>query len=161
MYRQIAKRKLFLRFICIGLLATIIDGIVYHWLAAYWHEQAWYAGVAKILSFDDWPIIASKAVAFEVSVLLNFVVSAIWNFKIKWEDLPSRLLNFLKLYAFSGVVNVTSNFALFRLLLLTNWVPPSKISVVAWLFATALTAALNYTGQTFWVFKAKPIPPVL
>ena len=161
MHRQISKRKLFLRFICIGLLATILDGVVYQWLAAYWHEQAWYASVSKALSFDDWHIIASKAVAFEVSVLLNFVVSAMWNFKIKWEDLPSRLFDFLKLYAFSGVVNVTSNFALFRLLLLTNWVPDSKISMVAWLFATALTAALNYTGQTFWVFKPKTTPPIV
>jgi putative flippase GtrA len=161
MHRQISKRKLFLRFICIGLLATIIDGVVYQWLAAYWHEQVWYASVSKALSFDDWHIIASKAVAFEVSVLLNFVVSAMWNFKIKWEDLPSRLFDFLKLYAFSGVVNVTSNFALFRLLLLTNWVPDSKISMVAWLFATALTAALNYTGQTFWVFKPKTTPPIV
>jgi putative flippase GtrA len=161
MHRQISKRKLFLRFICIGLLATIIDGVVYQWLAAYWHEQAWYASVSKALSFDNWHIIASKAVAFEVSVLLNFVVSAMWNFKIKWEDLPSRLFDFLKLYAFSGVVNVTSNFALFRLLLLTNWVPDSKISMVAWLFATALTAALNYTGQTFWVFKPKTTPPIV
>jgi putative flippase GtrA len=160
MYRHIPKKKLFTRFICIGLMATLIDGIVYHQLAMYWQAQAWHANVAHALSFEDWHIIASKAVAFEVSVLLNFVVSAMWNFKVKWKDLPSRLINFLKLYAFSGVVNVSSNFALFRLLLVTHWVPSSKISLVAWLLATSLTVALNYTGQTFWVFKAKSAPPV-
>ena len=161
MYRHLSKRKLFIRFLCIGLLATVIDGIVYHWLLAYFQEQAWYNTVTKMLSFEGWSIIVSKAIAFEVSVLLNFVVSAMWNFKISWKDLPSRLFNFLKLYAASGVVNVFSNFALFRLLVLTHWVPHNKISVVAWLLTTLLTAGLNYAGQTFWVFKARAVTPII
>jgi hypothetical protein len=74
------------------------------------------------------------------------------------STLPKQFWNFMKLYSFSAVVNIFSNLVFFRLLLFTHFCPKTKVSFLAWFMTSALTAVLNYLGQTLWVFKTPSLP---
>ena len=127
------------KFVCVGLVATLIDACSYNYLTHYVN------------------MILAKGIAFELSVVVNFLISAFWSFQSSFPNLLKQLWRFSKLYTFSALFNMLSNFGIFHLLLQAHVLPKNKVTVLSCLLATVLTASVNYLGQTLWVFKSNPV----
>ncbi|XVJ50675.1 MAG: GtrA family protein [Vampirovibrio sp.] len=143
MWRKPFKSPKLLRFISIGLVTTLVDALVYR------------------STLGHLNIFLAKGLAFGAGVFLNFLVSALWNFKVPFKKITGHVSDFFKLYLLSGTLNVCCNAGFFHFLLWTHWVPKNKATLVAWLGATLITALCNYLGQSLWVFKSSPSVAVL
>jgi putative flippase GtrA len=149
MFQLSPVKKQLIKFTLIGMLAVLVD------LACYYT-------VLTLLAEDFDTFVSHEAFAKTISFLCGMVVTyslnKLWTWKKK-DKSKSRLVKFAGLYGFSLFINVFTNSTLLYLLEeykdLLNL--PYKY-FIAFIGATCASAALNFLGQKFWVFKDEGVP---
>ena len=117
-------------FLIIGLLAFFIDYIIY-----------------RLLFFLISNINISKFFGFLFGTLFSFKCNTLLTFKSKKYNL-SHFLKFIYLYVSSMIINIIVNHQLFKLFSISTF--NIQISFV---FATLITASINFLGMKYFVFK--------
>lgn len=128
------KRQLMI-FLIVGLLTVLIDFISYQIL----------------ISKDLLSINMAKTIGFLNGTLFAYVANRRWTFG-RVKHARGSLCRFLILYAITLGVNVMSNFALLSAIKSYALAIP-----VAFIFATGLSAVLNFLGMNFFVFKGNNV----
>lgn len=124
-----------LRFLLVGGGAAMLDLLLYLVLKA--------MGV---------PLSFAKGVSFVVASAAAYLGNKHFTFRRK-VDRASSLLVFAALYASTLGLNVAVNAAVLALL---GW--PREIEIlVAWVLATAVSAAVNFLGLKYLVFRRHPV----
>jgi len=141
------------KFIISGLLAVLVDFIVYFLLS----------------QFLDMNL--SKALSFMSGMLVTYNLNKYWTWRQPDKN-NKRLLLFVALYAVAMIVNVFSNQLAFNTLPNNEFICSIKNSeavlkdlkplitvkidkVLAFIIATGISATLTFLGQKFWLFKVK------
>lgn len=121
--------KQFIKYALIGGASLVIDFIIYY-------------SLTRFISFFHNKLIVAKAVSFFISSVFNF------NFNKKWtfgKKSPHNLKEIAKYYsvAFSALgINALLMFIFLKFL----------PDLLAWFFAAAITALLNFVASRLWVF---------
>lgn len=126
LFRQVGK------FIIVGGVSALIDFVVYTFLVG-------------TLST---PVPLSKSISFIAGAIFGFITNRNWTFQSRTSVLRGSLL-FSLVYLASFFTNVAANSGV--LWLLQNQTPVAFF--VAFGFATALSAMLNFLGMKFLVFR--------
>jgi putative flippase GtrA len=116
------------RFLVVGLLSVATDLAVY----------------ALFTSLLGVFVAASKAISYLVGVAVGFTLNKAWTFESArrtWTEPASYLL----LYGVTLAVNVGCNG------LVLSWLP--ERTLIAFLFATAVTTVLNFLGMRLVTFR--------
>lgn len=124
-----SQGKEILIFLVVGLTTVVLDYFFYFIL----------------LKSDILPSIA-KGFSFLLGAIFAFVANSKWTFQIPVT--PQRAPIFFLLYLSSLVMNVVINFSLIRYFGTSLFVLN-----VAFIVATSFSAAMNFLGMRFWVFK--------
>jgi putative flippase GtrA len=138
------------KFIISGLLAVLVDFIVYFLLS----------------QFLDMNL--SKALSFMSGMLVTYNLNKYWTWRQPDKN-NKRLLLFVALYAVAMIVNVFSNQLAFNTLpnneficsirnseaVLKDLITVKIDKVLAFIIATGISATLTFLGQKFWLFKVK------
>jgi putative flippase GtrA len=138
------------KFIISGLLAVLVDFIVYFLLS----------------QFLDMNL--SKALSFMSGMLVTYNLNKYWTWRQPDKN-NKRLLLFVALYAVAMIVNVFSNQLAFNTLpnneficsirnseaVLKDLITVKIDKVLAFIIATGVSATLTFLGQKFWLFKVK------
>jgi putative flippase GtrA len=91
----------------------------------------------------------SEAIAFLIATIHNYLLNKTWTFKEKLQEDPfKKFIQYLLVSIVGLMVNLTVLFTLVEFFEL--WY------IFAELFATAVSSAVNYTGNKFWTFKNNP-----
>ncbi len=120
------KKQIF-RFLIAGFSAVGTDFFTYHLLIL-------------ILSKS-----IAKGISFILGTIVAYLINKYWTFEKK-EKSYSEMVKFMFLYLFTLSVNVGIN----KIFIMLN----ASINI-AFLFATATSATLNFIGQKWWVFAEK------
>jgi putative flippase GtrA len=124
------KRELVIFFI-VGLLTVLIDFVCYQVLV--WND---------LLNING-----AKTVGFLTGTLFAYFTNRYWTFG-RAEHAAGGLWRFAVLYAMTLGVNVVSNSVAMTAM------NSSKLAMpIAFVFATGLSATLNFLGMKFFVFK--------
>lgn len=115
-----------IKFIIVGLLSTLVNFAVFS-----------LSITVGILYFLAMPI------GFMAGTLVSFFVNKVWTFE--YTGTESRIKMHFALYTFSLLIGTLSIIFLVEIMLLSE-----KISFYLTLI---LTAATNFIGSKFWVFK--------
>jgi putative flippase GtrA len=121
------------RFIVVGIVSLIADFAVYRGLLIVdpGHANAW------------------KAAGFIVGTTVAFALNKKWTFGRHDVGMRRAVPRFLIVYAATLVLNVATNAFLLSIL------PDSRTRIlVAFLFASAVSAAGNFAGLKWFVFRA-------
>lgn len=138
----------------IGVLATLVDLVVYYILLQFFPEfQLDLNIVGEHFHPDNRD--ASKSCSFIIGSLVTYNLNKFWTWKQK-DRSNKRFVKFYTLYGASLILNVLAN--KLALYILTEneafqWVP--KKFLVAFIFATGTSAVFNFAGQKLWVFSNK------
>lgn len=124
-------RKQLLRFICVGILAVLVDFLVYFMLI-------------EITSIN---YAVSKFISFYSGTLVSYIINKLWTFEQKQKSQKQFWL-FMILYMTTLGVNVGVNSIV--LLIFNN-------ILFAFICATGTSTVLNFIGQKYWVFKEKQL----
>jgi len=124
-----SQRKELLTFLVVGLTTVLLDYLFYF----------------TFLKFDFLPSIA-KGLSFLLGAIFAFVANSKWTFQMPVK--PQRLPIFFLLYLSSLVTNVAINFSVMRYFGTSLFVLN-----IAFIVATSFSAAMNFLGMKFWVFK--------
>ena len=138
------------KFIISGLLAVLVDFIVYFLLS----------------QFLDMNL--SKALSFMSGMLVTYNLNKYWTWRQPDKN-NKRLLLFVALYTVAMAVNVGSNQLAFNILPNSEFICSLRNSsedliklitvkidkVLALIIATGVSATLTFLGQKFWLFKVK------
>jgi putative flippase GtrA len=89
------------------------------------------------------PLDVAKTASFILGSLVAFLVNKFWTFESKAKP-AGEFLKFAILYSITLGVNVWVNHTVFEAI-------PNKL--LAFLFATGSSTALNFIGQKWWVFR--------
>ncbi|CAI3603119.1 GtrA family protein [Clostridium neonatale] len=120
------KYKKELRFVCVGMLSTSIDFIIY------------------ILLSKNLDIIISKLISTVLACVISLIINKNWTFEYNNGINISLILK----YSFSQIVNIVFNVTINTMIYrLTN------MKSVAFILATGLAMFLNFTLQKVFVFK--------
>ena len=125
------KRELF-RFLIVGSLTVLVDFITYRGLL--WFE---------VLNID-----IAKAVGFVVGTVFAYFANRLWTFGER-PHASGSARRFVVLYAITLGANVLVN-----AVLLNQFAAHTDAIALAFLIATAISAALNFLGMKFFVFKS-------
>jgi len=128
------KRE-FIVFLLVGAATILIDFISYH-------------GLIQLHAID---VGIAKATGFLIGALFAYVANRFWTFGHKPYTAGSPW-RFILLYASTLGVNVITN--TLTLKLIANTEASFKI---AFLFATGVSACLNFLGMKFFVFRTSPL----
>ena len=118
-------------FLVVGVITVLLDFLIYSSLL--WTE---------LLAYGP-----AKAVGFISGTVFSYFANRLWTFgytKQGWDS----IWRFGLLYALTLFVNVMANSAVLTLLVGV----PDDIKI-AFVFATILSAALNFLGMKFFVFR--------
>ncbi|MDG2059498.1 MAG: GtrA family protein [Flavobacteriales bacterium] len=113
------------RFLVAGLSAVCTDLVMYY----------------VLLNF--FPIGVSKGISFLSGTIVAYLINKYWTFE-KSEKSIKEVVNFGFLYSITLLANVTIN-----KIVLDN----TDMFFLSFLLSTGVSAALNFIGQKFWVFK--------
>jgi len=119
-------------FILVGGLTVLIDFAVYRNLISLW----------------EFNINIAKGVGFCVGTLFAYVANRFWTFENK-GNVPGSIYRFIPLYTSTLGINVIVNAFVLSTL---NYL--FFIDYFAFIIATACSAALNFLGMKFFVFRA-------
>lgn len=125
------KRELF-RFLIVGSLTVLVDLIAYRGLL--WFE---------ILNVD-----MAKGVGFIAGTVFAYFANRLWTFG-GHPHAPGSAGRFVVLYAITLGANVLVN-----AVLLKQFAIHAYAISLAFLMATAISAAINFLGMKFFVFKS-------
>lgn len=117
------------KFLVAGCSAVSTDLLVYY-LLLHWFEHD-----------------AAKGISFLSGSVVAYVINKYWTFGVHTRSW-SEVAKFSVLYSVTLVANIIVN----KLTLLTI-----QSTLIAFLFATAISTILNFTGQKYWVFRFKDI----
>lgn len=131
------KRELII-FLIVGTLTVLIDFLTYRGLS-----------VAAV------NIETAKAIGFLAGTVFAYIANRFWTFGRKTHT-SGTLFRFILLYGATLISNVVIN--MLALALFKNI--PGVIQI-AFLWATAVSASLNFLGMKLFVFKYKSIPEIL
>ena len=120
-----SNRKEIIRFIIVGSGAVLTDFVVYNF------------------SLKLFPMSYSKVISFVCGSLVTFIGNKLWTFDQK-VNRKNEIVKFSVLYSFSLMLNTTTNKVIFDY---------SGDKVLAFIFATGLSALMNFISQKYWVFK--------
>ena len=115
------------RFILVGICSVTIDFIFYY----------------LFIYFDFFDPNNSKRLSFIIGAIFAFFANRSYVFKIS-EKKFSQFILFSLLYFFSFILNTITHDYVY---LLTN------ITLISFLFATAVSTITNFLGQKFVIFK--------
>lgn len=117
----------FYKFLITGILVVFIDGLFYFLLT--------------LLEFTSFQI--AKRISFLIGAFFAFILNRNYVFLYKKRNF-SQVLYFVILYIMSFFVN---SFVHDYILVISN------ISLMSFIFATAVSATLNYLVMKFFIFK--------
>jgi putative flippase GtrA len=129
------KHREFKIFLIVGLLNVGVDYSVYH-------------GLIYLLRMD---INISKAIAFVAGALFAYVANRFWTFRGALYGSGS-FMRFATLYAGTLIANVVMNWLALNVF---DYLP-YKIQL-AYIVTTGATAALNFMGMKFYVFRTRGV----
>ena len=118
------------RFLIVGITTVLIDFVIY-----------------ILLSFFDFETDLSKAVSFSGGAIFAYFANRGYTFKSKRKGLLSFAL-FSTLYILTLGVNVSMNE-----LILSVFGKTQLIIIFAFIAATGLSAAINYIGMKYIIFR--------
>jgi putative flippase GtrA len=121
------NKKQISRFLVAGFSAVATDWLSYHFLIIILNKSL------------------SKGISFILGTFVAYIINKYWTFEKK-EKSVSEAGKFILLYLSTLLVNVGVNKLFIHLNAPIN---------IAFLFATATSATLNFIGQKWWVFSDK------
>lgn len=124
------KRE-FAIFLVVGALTVLLDFGLYQGLVRW-----------GVLGVD-----MAKAISFLFGTVFAYFANRFWTFG-KYSHVPGTMWRFALLYAITLTANVLVNAWVLRLL-----AAASGATLGAFLFATGVSAALNFLGMKLFVFK--------
>lgn len=126
-------------FLIAGSLTTLVDFFVYKLLC----------------HFELLNLAMAKSIGFLVGTLFAYVINRLWTFS---QQAPRRgtAERFVLLYVSTLAVNVMVNSL--ALSVLANLSIANQQVQIAFIFATATSASLNFLGMKFFVFKTANQP---
>lgn len=127
-------RKQFAIFLIAGSLTVLVDFCIYKLLC----------------HFELVDLVAAKSVGFVAGTLFAYVINRLWTFS-QQTSAQGTAGRFVLLYVSTLAVNVFVNSL--TLGLLENAPIANQRVQVAFVFATATSATLNFLGMKFFVFK--------
>ena len=128
------SREIF-KFLIVGLITVLIDFFIYRTLVGF-----------EFLNTNK-----SKVIGFLTGSLFSYTANRVWTFKDSYYASYSYS-RFIILYISTLLINVLVN------MLSLNFFSNIKNSILlAFIFATATSAGLNFLGMKFIVFKSKKI----
>jgi len=128
------KRELTI-FLIVGSLTVLVDYLSYH----------------SLIWIDLMSIDIAKASGFIIGTVFAYIANRFWTFGHK-QHAPGSLWRFSFLYTTTLATNVFVNAQ--ALVLLGDAVAAFQI---AFLFATGVSATLNFLGMKLFVFKARSV----
>jgi putative flippase GtrA len=132
------KRQLRI-FVIVGLLATLVDFLIYR----------------NLVFFSILDVHLAKGLSFLTGTLFSYLANRFWTFGHQSHHLDS-LWRFLLLYAVTLGTNVLLN------AYMLGWLAGLKHAVLfAFLVATSISAACNFLGMKLFVFKTRFHQPSL
>lgn len=138
-------RKQLIKFSLIGVLAVLVDLIVYYLLLNVYPEKLFSVVSNEMLS---------KAVSFICGMSVTYALNKIWTWKLTNHS-NRRIVKFAFLYGSSLALNVgTNSTMLFLLYTYRHLLDLPNKYFIAFVIATGISASLNFAGQKLWVFKS-------
>lgn len=129
------KRELVI-FLIVGASTVLVDFITY----------------LGLIEFQDMEVDTAKAIGFLVGTFFAYFANRFWTFGHK-SHTPGSAWRFSALYASTFGANVLINAVSLKLL------ADMPIAFqLAFLFATGVSASLNFLGMKLFVFKPIPVP---
>ncbi|MCA1010079.1 GtrA family protein [Halobacillus halophilus] len=113
------------RFLVTGVSAVLVDTLFYFLLI-------------QVISTS-----LSKMISFLCGTILAYILNKFWTFKKKAKS-HIELFQYMGLYLSTLGINVASNMLFLTL---------TSNKIIAFVFATGISASLNFIGQKWWVFK--------
>ena len=147
-------QKQLIKFFMIGVLATLVDLIIYYFLLQLIPEfELGFDFVGEQFHPNNRDL--SKSMSFIIGSLVTYNLNKFWTWKQNNRS-NKRFAKFYTLYGVSLIINVFANkFALYLLLnnAFLEFVPNEFF--FAFVFATGTSAVFNFAGQKLWVFSVK------
>ncbi len=132
-------RQQIIRFIAVGLIATVVDASIY-------------AGLLSTVLPDRNDV--AKACSFLVGTTVSYLLNKRWTFEATERD-PKQTANFIALYGFTWILNVAANRTTLAALLDYELVTAVSLATsISFVVATAASTVVNFFGQKYWVFKS-------
>ena len=128
-----------IKFIIIGLITVLIDYQIYKFL----FEQV------------GWIITLSKAIAYLVGTAFSYIANRFWTFNTKTNLMSFSMIRHLVLYLFALIINISANSLVLSIFGSLSLYHESYAFTVAFVFATTISASINFIGMKFWVFHNK------
>ncbi|WP_198355455.1 GtrA family protein [Sphingomonas sp. MA1305] len=124
------------RFVGVGLLSTLLDGIVYH------------LALLTVVT----PV--AKAAGYLVGTACSIACNYRWTFGYAGPDGRNVVLRCCLLYATALILNVAANGAAMTVL---KSVSPAALvhhaTAIAFVFAVGVSTVYNFLGMRLWVFR--------
>jgi polyisoprenyl-phosphate glycosyltransferase len=121
------------RFLLVGLLAVVIDFVVY-----------------RLLLSAAVPVVIAKTAGFITGAVFAYFANRIFTFEFATRQQPAEVAKFVGVYALTMLANVAINSMAISMLAFTKY----NIDI-AFLLATGTSAALNFLGMKFFVFNQR------
>ncbi len=121
------------RFLLVGILAVVIDFVVY-----------------RLLLSAAVPVVISKTAGFITGAVFAYFANRIFTFESATRQQPAEVAKFVGVYALTMLANVAINSMAISMLAFTKY----NIDI-AFLLATGTSAALNFLGMKFFVFNQR------
>lgn len=147
-------QKQIIKFGMIGVLATLVDFLAYGLLLKtipIFELSIDFVGEQFRPNNED----LCKTFSFIIGSMVTYNLNKFWTWRQN-DRSKKRFVKFYTLYGASLVINVLANkFALYVLESqeTLSWVP--RKFVVAFIFATGMSAIFNFIGQKKWVFSIR------
>ena len=142
--------KQFSIFFIIGCSAVAIDFYIYNIVLDFLCPTCADKGTLRKIFYDFTNADVAKATGFMCGSFYTYYMNKRFTWKQRDRN-NRRLARFFTLYAISFLVNIFGNkWAL-------GWsqiVPYVKVKDMAFLIATGMSVAINFTGQKLWVFNS-------
>jgi putative flippase GtrA len=147
-------QKQLIKFFMIGVLATLVDLIVYYFLLQMipiFELNVDFIGEQFHPDNRD----LSKSMSFIIGSLVTYNLNKFWTWK-QTDRSNKRFAKFYTLYGFSLLLNVFANKIALYLLFNSAFLEPIPNEFFfAFVFATGTSAVFNFAGQKLWVFSVK------
>lgn len=147
-------QKQLIKFFMIGVLATLVDLIIYWILLQIIPTiELDLDLVGEKFHPDNRDL--SKSMSFIIGSLVTYNLNKYWTWKQK-DRSHKRFVKFYTLYGFSLLINVFINkIALFILHDYDVFATVPFKFLIAFVIATGTSAVFNFVGQKLWVFSKK------
>ncbi len=138
-------KKQLVKFTLIGVLAVLVDLACYYIFLNALPENLMFG-----FEIEDF----AKAMSFLCGMSVTYTLNKLWTWKAKSKS-NKRVLNFTILYGSSLLINVLTNSTILDLLHKVEILKKLEYKyLISFIFATGISASVNFIGQKFWVFRS-------